>query len=217
MSSSATVVADKLIYPNDPPGNMQAFDVKSGKRAWSSSPCRGDQRDSAAETWLGQFGEDDWPRKRVGAVERRRTRGGLVYLPVSTPSNDWYGGARKGNNLFAEIHRVSRRAEGHRVWYFQTVHHGLWDYDLPAAPVLGTVTVDGQTRDIVALPAKKGWVFVFDRVNGKPMSPILERSVPASDVPGEQAAQSQPFPSQSRRRLRNRDSAGRRRSTSHRQ
>jgi len=81
------------------------------------------------------------------------------------------------------------------VWYFQTVHHGLWDYDLPAAPVLGTVNVDGGRRDIVAVPAKTGFLFVFDRTNGKPIWPIQERSVPASDVPGETAAQSQPFPS----------------------
>src|SRR6185503_198876 len=82
-----------------------------------------------------------------------------------------------------------------RVWYFQTVHHGLWDYDLPTAPVLGTVTVDGKSRDIVAMPAKTGFLFVFDRVTGEPIWPINEHAVPASDVPGEQAAKSQPVPS----------------------
>ncbi len=187
-------VADKLIYPNDPPGDVQAFDVKSGKRVWSFSPVPRSERDDGAETWR----DNSW--KTTGhtnvwapfSVDERR---GLVYLPVSTPSNDWYGGARKGNNLYAESIVCLDARNGHRVWHFQTVHHGLWDYDLPAAPVLGTVTVDGNRRDIVAVPAKTGFLFVFDRANGKPIWPIQERSVPASDVPGEQAAQSQPFPS----------------------
>jgi len=187
-------VADKLIYPNDPPGDVQAFDVKSGKRVWSFSPVPRSERDEGAETWR----DNSW--KTTGhanvwapfSVDERR---GLVYLPVSTPSNDWYGGARKGDDLYAESIVCLDARNGHRVWHFQTVHHGLWDYDLPAAPVLGTVTVDGSRRDIVAVPTKTGFLFVFDRVNGKPIWPIEERSVPASDVPGEQASQSQPIPS----------------------
>jgi quinoprotein glucose dehydrogenase len=119
----------------------------------------------------------------------------LIYLPVGTPSNDWYGGARKGNNLYAESIVCLDAKNGRRVWHFQTVHHGLWDYDIPAAPVLGTVKVEGRDRDIVAVPTKMGFLFVFDRTNGKPIWPIAERSVPASDVPGETAAQSQPVPS----------------------
>jgi quinoprotein glucose dehydrogenase len=187
-------VADKLIYPNDPPGDVQAFDVKSGKRAWSFSPVPRRADDDGAETWR----DSSW--KTTGhtnvwapfSVDERR---GLVYLPVSTPSNDWYGGARKGADLYAESIVCLDARNGHRVWYFQTVHHGLWDYDLPAAPVLGTVTVGRDRRDVVAVPTKTGFLFVFDRTNGKPIWPIQERSVPASDVPGEQAAQSQPVPS----------------------
>lgn len=187
-------VADKLIYPNDPPGDVQAFDVKSGKRVWSFSPVPRRADDDGAETWQ----DNSWKttgHANVWAPFSVDDRRGLVYLPVSTPSNDWYGGARKGNDLYAESIVCLDARNGHRVWYFQTVHHGLWDYDLPAAPVLGTVTVGGRRRDIVAVPTKTGFLFVFDRVNGTPIWPIQERAVPASDVPGEQAAQSQPVPS----------------------
>jgi quinoprotein glucose dehydrogenase len=126
------------------------------------------------------------------SVDDRR---GLVYLPVSTPSNDWYGGARRGDDLFAESLVCLDAKSGKRVWYYQIVHHGLWDYDLPTAPVLGTVKVDGQSRDIVAMPTKMGYLFVFDREKGTPIWPIAEHAVPGSDVPGEKAASSQPVPS----------------------
>ncbi|HEY4133043.1 MAG TPA: PQQ-binding-like beta-propeller repeat protein [Gemmatimonadaceae bacterium] len=187
-------VADRLVYPNDPPGDVQAFDVKSGKRAWSFSPVPRSAKDEGAETWLN----DSWKttgHTNVWAPFSVDDRRGLVYLPVSTPSNDWYGGARKGANLYAESIVCLEAKNGKRVWYFQTVHHGLWDYDLPTAPVLATVKVNGAKRDIVAVPAKTGFLFVFDRVTGEPIWPITEHSVPASDVPGEVAAQSQPFPS----------------------
>jgi len=186
-------VADKLIYPNDPPGDVQAFDVKSGKRKWDFSPVPRSAKDEGAETWLN----DSWQttgHTNVWAPFSVDDRRGLVYLPVSTPSNDWYGGARLGHDLFAEAIVCLDARSGKRVWYFQTVHHGLWDYDLPTAPVLGTVKVDGRSRDIVAVPAKTGFLFVFDRVTGDPIWPIQERGVPESDVPGEHAAQSQPFP-----------------------
>jgi quinoprotein glucose dehydrogenase len=186
-------VADRLIYPNDPPGDVQAFDVRSGKRAWSWSPVPRDKNDTATESWANE----SW--KTTGhanvwapfTVDEAR---GLVYLPVSTPSNDWYGGARLGNNLYAESIVCLEAKSGKFKWAFQTVHHGLWDYDLPAAPVLASVNVNGKARDIVAVPAKTGFLFVFDRVSGEPIWPIEERSVPMSDVPGEKAAQSQPFP-----------------------
>ncbi|HEX4684695.1 MAG TPA: PQQ-binding-like beta-propeller repeat protein [Gemmatimonadaceae bacterium] len=187
-------VADRLVYPNDPPGDVQAFDVKTGRRVWSFSPVPRDAKDEGAETWL----EESWRttgHTNVWAPFSVDERRGLVYLPVSTPSNDWYGGARKGNNLYAESIVCLDARSGKRIWHFQTVHHGLWDYDLPTAPVLGTVTVNGTRRDIVAVPAKTGFLFVFDRTNGEPIWPITERAVPASDVPGEQASKSQPVPS----------------------
>ena len=186
-------VADRLIYPNDPPGDVQAFDVRSGKRAWSWSPVPRDKRDTAAATW----DNESWKttgHANVWAPFTVDDARGLVYLPVSTPSNDWYGGARLGNDLYAESIVCLEAKNGKLKWAFQTVHHGLWDYDLPAAPVLASVKVNGKARDIVAVPAKTGFLFVFDRVSGEPIWPIEERSVPQSDVPGEKAAQSQPFP-----------------------
>lgn len=187
-------VADKLVYPNDPPGDVQAFDVKTGKRRWSFSPVPRNGRDPAAASWANE----SWRatgHTNVWAPFSVDERRGLVYLPVSTPSNDWYGGARRGNDLYAESIVCLDARNGDRVWHFQTVHHGLWDYDLPTAPVLATVNVAGKTRDIVAVPAKTGFLFVFDRTNGEPIWPITEHAVPPSDVPGEQAAQSQPIPS----------------------
>jgi quinoprotein glucose dehydrogenase len=190
-------VADKLIYPNDPPGDVQAFDVKSGKRVWRFSPIPTNPRDEGAETWQGE----SWRtagHTNVWAPFSVDERRGLIYLPVGTPSNDWYGGARKGDNLFAESIVCIDAKNGKKVWHFQTVRHGLWDYDLPAAPVLATVTVDGNRRDVVAVPTKTGFLFVFDRTNGTPIWPIVDRAVPASDVPGEKAAASQPVPTKPR-------------------
>src|SRR5262249_47540573 len=119
---------------------------------------------------------------------------GLLYLPVSTPSNDFYGGRRPGKNLFAESLVCLEAATGKRKWHYQLVHHGLWDYDLPSPPALVTIPVDGKRIDAVVQLTKMGWVFVFDRVTGKPVWPIEERPVPPSDVPGERAWPTQPFP-----------------------
>jgi quinoprotein glucose dehydrogenase len=187
-------VADKLIYPNDPPGDVQAFDVKSGKRVWSFSPVPRSAKDPGAETWQNESWRTTG-HTNVWAPFSVDERRGLVYLPVSSPSNDWYGGARKGDDLYAESLVCLDARNGKRVWHYQIVHHGLWDYDLPTAPVLGTVKVDGRQRDIVAMPTKMGFLFVFDRETGTPVWPITERAVPASDVPGEQTAASQPVPS----------------------
>ena len=185
-------VGDRLVYDNDPPGDVQAFDARTGKRVWSFSPI----------PQAGQFGVETWENeswKRTGhtnvwapfSVDIER---GLVYLPVGTPSNDWYGGTRLGDNLFAESIVCLDANTGKRVWHFQTVHHGLWDYDLPAPPVLATIRPNGQPVDVVAVPTKMGFLFVFDRVTGRPIWPIEERAVPASDVAGERAARTQPFP-----------------------
>ena len=186
-------VADRLIYPNDPPGDVQAFDVRTGKRAWTWSPVPRSKGDEGAETWK----DTSWRtagHTNVWAPFTVDDRRGLLYLPVSTASNDWYGGARRGENLYAESIVCLDARNGKKKWHFQTVHHGLWDYDLPAPPVLGTIHANGKTIDAVAVPTKTGFVFVFDRTNGKPVWPITERGVPTSDVPGEEASASQPFP-----------------------
>jgi quinoprotein glucose dehydrogenase len=185
-------VGDRLVYHGDPPGDIQAFDVKTGKRVWRFK--------TVPEP--GEFGNDTWKNdswKHMGhtnvwapfTVDSAR---GYVYLPVSTPSDDWYGGERKGAGLFGETILCLDARTGKRVWHFQTAHHGLWDYDPPAPPVLATVMHDGRKVDIVAAPTKQGFLFVFDRVTGKPLWPIEERAVPQSDVPGEESWPTQPFP-----------------------
>ncbi len=185
-------VGDRLRYPNDPPGDVQAFDVRTGKRIWSFHTIP-DSTEFGVDTWK----DGSWRvtgHTNVWAPFSVDAARGLVYLPVSTPTNDWYGGARKGNNLFAESIVCLDARTGKRKWHFQLVHHGLWDYDPPAAPVLGTIRVSGRSIDAVFVPTKMGFLFVFDRVTGKPVWPIVERPVPQSDVPGERTSPTQPMP-----------------------
>ena len=185
-------VGDRLTYKNDPPGDVRAFDARTGKRVWSFHTI----------PQAGEFGNDTWRNDswkftghtNVWAPFTLDERRGLLYLPVSTPSNDFYGGNRLGNNLFGETLVCLDANTGARKWHFQIVHHGLWDYDLSSPPVLATITVDGKKIDAVVQLTKEGFAFVFDRVTGKPVWPIEERPVPASDVPGEQASATQPFP-----------------------
>ena len=119
---------------------------------------------------------------------------GYVYLPVSTPTNDYYGGHRPGDSLYGDSLVCIDASTGKQVWHYQLVRHGLWDYDTPAAPNLIDITVDGQRIKAVAQVTKQAFVYVFDRVTGGPMWPIEDRPVPASSVPGESAAATQPFP-----------------------
>jgi len=185
-------VADRITYRGDPAGDVQAFDVRTGKRVWRFNPI----------PQPGEFGDATWEdsswaragHTNVWAPFTVDTARGLVFLPVSTPSNDFYGGARKGDNLFAESVVCLDARTGRRVWHYQTVHHGLWDYDLPAPPLLASVTMGGRARDLVAMPGKTGFLYVFDRLTGKPVWPFEERPVPASDVPGERASTTQPVP-----------------------
>jgi quinoprotein glucose dehydrogenase len=186
-------VADRLVYPGDPPGDVQAFDVRTGTRVWRWSGIPLSPNAEGANTWENESWRTTG-HTNVWAPFSVDDARGLIYLPVSTPSNDGYGARRLGNNLFAEAIVCLDARTGKKVWHFQTVHHGLWDYDLPAPPVLGTVRVAGAKRDIVAVPTKTGFVFVFDRASGAPIWPIEERAVPPSDVPGERASPTQPFP-----------------------
>jgi quinoprotein glucose dehydrogenase len=183
---------DGRIYKQNPPGDIQAFDVITGERAWvfHTTPQE------------GEFGVDTWEdgswaytgANNVWAPFTIDHERGLAYFPVSTPNNDFYGGHRVGDNLFGETLLCLDARTGKRVWHFQTVHHGLWDYDLPAPPNLVTITVDGKRIDAVAAVAKTGFTYVFDRVTGDPVWPIEERPVPQSDIPGEQASPTQPYP-----------------------
>lgn len=119
---------------------------------------------------------------------------GYIYMPVSSPSHDYYGGERAGDGLFGESLVCLHAATGERVWHFQITHHGLWDYDPPAAPLLIDIEVDGKPIKAVAQLTKMGFCFVFDRVTGEPVWPILETAVPQSTVPGERSSPTQPFP-----------------------
>ena len=185
-------VPDDRIYRQAPPGDIQAFDVVTGKRAWvfHTTPQE------------GEFGTDTWEdgswaytgANNVWAPFTIDSERGLAYFPVSTPNNDFYGGHRKGDNLFAETLLCLDARTGKRVWHFQAVHHGVWDYDLPAPPNLVTITVDGKRIDAVAAVGKTGFTYVFDRVTGEPVWPIEERPVPQSDIPGEQTSPTQPYP-----------------------
>ena len=119
---------------------------------------------------------------------------GLLFAGIGTPSNDYYGGHRKGDNLYAEALVAIDARTGELAWHYQTVHHGLWDFDLPGAPVLMTIAPRGEAVDAVAVAGKTGFVYTFDRATGEPVWPIEERPVPPSEVPGEVAAATQPFP-----------------------
>ena len=185
-------VGDRLRYRNDPPGDVQAFDARTGRRVWSFKTIP-DSGEYGWKTW-----EDGSYRymghTNVWAPMSVDVKRGLIFLPVSTPTNDWYGGDRKGDNLFAESVVALDARTGRRVWHYQIVHHGLWDYDLPAPPVLATMRWNGRPRDVVIVPSKTAWLYIFDRVTGKPVWPIVERPVTASDVPGERASRTQPMP-----------------------
>lgn len=185
-------VWDGFVYPRDPPGNLQAFNVHTGEKAWNFNliPQAGEFGNETWEdgSWQVTGHTNAWAPMVVD-LER-----GLLYAGIGTPSNDYYGGHRLGDNLFAETLLCLDARTGQRVWHFQTVRHGLWDFDLPGAPVLYTATVDGREIDAVAVAGKTGWVYAFDRESGEPVWPIEERPVGASDVPGERAAPTQPFP-----------------------
>ena len=174
------------------PGDVRGFDVRNGEVLWTFHTIPQDG-EGGVETWKN----DSWRHTgnaNVWAPMSADDQLGLVYLPVSTPSNDYYGGHRPGDGLYGDSLVCLDAKTGRRVWHFQTVHHGLWDYDLPAAPNLVDITVDGRPIKAVAQVTKQNFLFVFDRVTGKPVWPIEERPVPASTVAGEHAAPTQPFP-----------------------
>jgi quinoprotein glucose dehydrogenase len=186
-------VGDRLVYRNDPPGDVRAFDARTGKQVWTfhTIPQPGEHGN---DTWQ----KDSWSftgHTNVWAPMTLDEKRGLVYLPVGTPSNDFFGGARPGANLFGESIVCLDASTGKRKWHHQLVHHGLWDYDVASPPNLVTITVEGRKIDAVVQLTKQGFAFVFDRVTGEPVWPITERAVPASDIPQEHAYPTQPFPS----------------------
>jgi quinoprotein glucose dehydrogenase len=175
-----------------PPGDVRGFDVRTGKQRWLF-------RSVPAE---GEFGNETWEQeswKTTGAANVWTMMSadealGYVYLPFSTSANDFFGGQRPGNGLFGDSLVCLNARTGKRVWHFQMAHHGLWDYDLPSAPNLIEIRVNGKPVKAVAQVSKQGFVYVLDRVTGKPIWPIEERPVPQSTAPGEKSSRTQPFP-----------------------
>ena len=175
-----------------PPGDVRGFDVITGRLLWTfHTVAQGEE--PGVETWE----KDSWKEAgnaNVWAPMSADEELGYVYLPVSTPTNDYYGGHRPGDGLYGDSIVCLEAATGKKVWHYQLVHHGLWDYDPPAAPNLIDITVAGKRIKAVAQVTKQALVYVFDRVTGEPVWPIEERPVPASSVPGERASKTQPFP-----------------------
>jgi quinoprotein glucose dehydrogenase len=178
--------------PKGPSGDIRAFDVHTGKQVWRfhTVPRPGEFGNDTWEgdSWKDRSGVNAWS---ILSVDQER---GIVYVPLTSPGYDYYGGDRKGANLFGDCIVALEAATGKRLWHFQTIHHDLWDWDLPAQPNLVTVRRDGKDIPAVAQITKTGFVFVFDRVTGKPLFDIEERPVPQSKIPGEQTWPTQPFP-----------------------
>ena len=177
---------------NNTKGLARAFDARTGKMMWSfqTIPRPGEE---GGDTWLN----NSWAINGNTGVWTQITVDetlGLVYLPVESPSSDYYGGKRPGNNLFGESLVCVDLQTGKRQWYFQFVHHAIWDHDLSSAPLIADVTVGGRPRKVVAVPSKQAWLYVFDRVTGEPIWPIEEKAVPKGDVPGEWYSPTQPHP-----------------------
>lgn len=186
-------IADVFTQKETPPGDVQAFDAKTGAKIWSfhTIPHKGEY---GYETWLEESAEYSGSTNVWTAMAYDRELD-YIYLPTSTPTNDYYGGQRMGDNLFAESLVCVEAKTGKRVWHYQAVHHGLWDYDFPAAPILGDITVNGRRIKAVMQISKQAFTYVFDRKTGEPVWPIVERPVPQSKVPRERSSPTQPFPS----------------------
>ena len=204
LHSTPTVVKDTIIVGssfkegmtvkthNNTKGLVRAFDVKTGKLIWTFNTI----------PKPGEFGNDTWENESwatngntgVWTQITVDEEAGLVYLPVESPTSDFYGGHRPGNNLFGESLVCVDLKTGQRKWHFQIVHHPIWDYDLSSAPILLDINVGGKPIKAVALPSKEAFLYVFDRITGQPVWPIEEKPVPQSDVPGEKTSPTQPFP-----------------------
>ena len=188
-----SIVADgRITLREASPGDVRAYDARTGEMKWIFHTIpQGDE-----------FGADSWQNEswrysghsNVWSYMAVDEELGYVYLPTGTPSNDWYGGMRPGNNLFAESIVAVDAETGERMWHFQAIHHGLWDWDFPTGPNLLDIDVDGRPVKALAQVSKQGFTYVFDRVTGEPVWPIEERPVPRGNVPGEWYSPTQPFP-----------------------
>jgi quinoprotein glucose dehydrogenase len=187
--------SEGLTYPkrSNSRGLVRAYDVRTGKQLWRFDPFP-KPGEPGSETWesdslsyMGNMG--------VWAQITADPEAGLVYLPVESPTQDIYGGNRPGANLYGESLVAVDLKTGVRKWHFQFVHHPIWDLDISSAPILADIVVDGKPIKAVAVPTKQSMLYVFDRMTGQPVWPIVEKPVPQSDVPGEKTSPTQPFPS----------------------
>jgi quinoprotein glucose dehydrogenase len=204
LHSTPTVVKDIILIgsamkegmtvttSNNTKGLARAFDARTGTLIWSfhTIPRPGEE---GFETWLNNSWSINGNTGVWTQISVDETLG-LVYLPVESPTSDYYGGKRPGANLFGESLVCVDLQTGKRKWYFQFVHHPIWDHDMSSAPLIADVTVAGRPRKVVAVPSKQAWLYVFDRVTGEPIWPIEEKPVPKGDVPGEWYSPTQPHP-----------------------
>ena len=203
-------------WPMNIPGDVVAYDTKTGKMLWRFNiiPRPGEEGSeswltSDTKTWDVPGGLNAWAKEHPELREKsNRYTGnggfwapatadpelGMFYIPAESPTSDYYGGYRPGNNLYANSVIALNAKTGKKVWHFQTTHHDIWDFDPPTAPILADITADGRPVKAVIQLTKQGFAFVLDRVTGKPVWPIEERPVPKSDVPGEWTSPTQPFP-----------------------
>ena len=202
VTSPPLVVGDRVIVgsavadnhrSDAPEGVIRAFDARTGALRWSFDPIPRQPGDSGYATWIGPSAHNTGAANAWSVLSADPARD-LVFAPVGSASPDFYGGERGGDNRFANSVVALRASTGRLVWAFQVVHHDLWDYDVPAQPVLFSLRRGSDTIPAVAIATKMGHLFILDRRNGAPLFPVEERPVPASDVPGEAASPTQPFP-----------------------
>ncbi len=174
------------------PGDIRGYDVRSGKLLWTfhTVPREGEP---GTETWENESWRQGGKTKTWNGFSADEQLG-YVYAPLSAPTNDYSGVARPGDNLYSDSLVAIDVRTGRKVWHFQTVHHDLWDYDIPTPPMLADIKVNGRLRKAAIQVTKTAFVFAFDRATGEPLFPIEERPVPASTIPGEKASPTQPFP-----------------------
>ena len=185
-------ISDGPRAPEAPPGDVRGFDVRTGEQLWTfhSIPQEGEP---GRDTWEN----GSWKvsgNTNVWTLMSADPELGLAYLPFGTPTNDWYGGHRLGDNLYAESLVAVDCETGERRWHFQMVHHGLWDYDLPTSAIIGDIEVEGRSIRAAMQLSKQGFLYVFDAGTGEPVWPILEREVPQTGIVGERTSPTQPFP-----------------------
>ena len=178
---------------NAPPGTVFAFDARTGAPSWRFDPIPRDPADPAFATWLEGSALTTGAANVWSTMVADEARG-IIYAPVGSAAPDFFGGMRKGNNLYSSSLVALNATTGKPVWHFQSVHHDIWDYDVSSPPLLAELQRGNQKIPAVVQNTKQGFVFVFDRTNGKPLFPIVERPVPQGGLPGEWLSPTQPFP-----------------------